>query len=135
MQVFLPYEDFYKSLSCLDPSRLGNQIYRECKTLVNGGWKHHPVAKIWKDHMYMLCEYALIGLQVLRERGKPYPKWEVWFKEKQKEFKNTGLPSIIGRKDFHDSHKSKLLQKDYKYYSKFGWEVPLDLEYVWSVKR
>lgn len=133
MQTFLAYPDFYDSLHCLDPSRLGNQIYRECKTIVNGGWKNHSVSKMWKNHKYALCEYALVGLYVLRtERNRPYPHWEQWFAEKQKTFENTGLPAIIGREDFHDSHKSNLLRKDPEYYGQFGWNVPDNLEYVWE---
>ena len=133
MQVFLPYEDFYKSLSCLDPKRLGNQVYRECKTLVNGGWKNHPVAKIWQDHTYQLCEYALTGLWVLRnERQKPYQQWEEWFTTKQQHLKDTGLPPLIGYQPFHDSHKSNLLRKNPEYYSQFNWHVPDNLPYIWK---
>lgn len=31
----------------------------------------------------------------------------------------------------HASHRSNLLRKDQKYYSKFGWEEPNNLPYVW----
>jgi hypothetical protein len=53
MQVFLPYNDLSASVRCLDKSRLGNQVWREAKTLINGGWKHHPVAKLWADYEKM----------------------------------------------------------------------------------
>lgn len=135
MQVFLPYPDFYQSSSCLDGKRLGNQIYRECKTVVNGGWKYHPVSIIWKDHKYALCEYALIGLKVLRERGRFYPHWVEWFKNKQDEFLDTGLPSIVGNKHFHDSHKSNLLRRDKQFYGKYNWDVLDNLPYVWHVNE
>lgn len=134
MQVFMPYDNFYESLMCLDPSRLGNQIYRECKTLVNGGWKNHPASKIWYNHRYQLCEYALVGLDVLRtQRNRPYPKWEKWFAEKQKEFDpESGFPKIFGYKPYHDSHKSNLLRKNPQWYSQFNWDVPDDLPYIWE---
>jgi len=131
MQVFMPYSDFRKSLSCLDSKRLGNQIYRECLTLIKGKWKNHPVSKMWKGYEYALCEYALIGLDVLKKRGRNYPHWVEWFKQKQKEFPNTGKPFFIGNKKFHDSHKSNLLRKNMEYYKQFKWNVPNNLPYVW----
>ena len=48
MQTFLPYPSFSESMKCLDPKRLGNQVYRECLTLIRGGWSNHPIAKMWK---------------------------------------------------------------------------------------
>ena len=132
MQTFLPYEDYYESLKTLDPSRLGNQIYREARTLVNGGWENHPASKMWRGYEYSLCEYALEGLKVLRERGRPYPHWERWFKEKQREFSNTGKPPWVGNEEFHASHRSNLLRKDKEWYSQFGWTEPDDLPYVWG---
>jgi len=135
MQTFLPYPDFRKSLESLDPSRLGNQIYRECKTLVSGHWKNHPIAKIWFGHEYALCEYALVGLEVLEERGRYYPHWIEWFTEKQNEFTDTGLPDIVGYTPFHDSHKSNLLRKLPEHYSRFNWDVPDDLPYIWKMEE
>lgn len=44
MQVFLPYPDLRASVSCLDPKRLGNQVYREAKTLISGGCTTTPKA-------------------------------------------------------------------------------------------
>jgi hypothetical protein len=46
----------------------------------------------------------------------------------------THYPDFIGKKEFHDSHKSKLLFKKPEHYSQFNWNVPSDLEYVWPVK-
>lgn len=136
IQVFMPYPDFYLSTHCLDSSRLGNQIYRECKTLINDGWKNHPAYTIWKDYKYALCNYALVGLFVLvSERNKYYPKWIDYFIEKQQGFKDTGLPSIFGYKPYHDSHKSNLLRKNPEYYSQFNWKVPNNLPYVWKIEE
>ena len=68
MQVFLPYPDFAKSVECLDPSRLGNQIYREALTLIKGGWKHHPASKMWANHKHALAKYWIAGLDELLKR-------------------------------------------------------------------
>jgi len=114
MQTFLAYPNYYESLKCLDSSRLGNQVYREGKTIVSGGWKNHPIAKMWKGYEYSLCEYCLEGLKVLRERNLFYPKWEKWFAEKQKSFINNGYPNWLGNEALHSSHRSNLLFKGRK---------------------
>lgn len=112
MQIFVVYKtSYYESLKCLDKSRLGNQVYREAKTILNGGWSNHPVSKMWEGYEYSLCDYCLDGLRVLRERCTPYPKWEIYFTEKQKHYKNTGRPPFIGNEKFHASHRSHLLFK------------------------
>jgi hypothetical protein len=43
------------------------------------------------------------------------------------------LPRWIGNEDFHNSHKSNLLRKDYNFYSKYGWNIESDLPYIWSI--
>jgi hypothetical protein len=41
------------------------------------------------------------------------------------------LPIWHGNKNFHESHKSNLLRKNKKHYSKFNWETPSNLPYIW----
>jgi len=135
MQTFMPYPDFRKSLESLDPSRLGNQIYRECLTLARGGWKNHPASKMWQGYEYALCEYALVGLEVLKERGKDYPHHRETFLKIQSQHEDTGLPPWVGYEPLHASHRSNLLRKKHDYYSQFGWTEPLDLEYIWPTKH
>lgn len=140
MQVFLPYPDFARSVSCLDPSRLGNQIYRECLTLVRGGWPNHPASRMWQGYEYWLCEYALEGLQELTRRGKHYPQHYETFERLQKDFEKSPLPWWLGDDRLHSSHRAALLYKDYRWYSQFGWteETPIpnskgSLPYFWPV--
>lgn len=134
MQTFLPYPSYKKSAKTIDPSRLGNQAYRECKTLINGGWKYHPASKLWKGYERELCKYALACLCELKRRGKHYPRHIKFFKEKGKSFPITGKPPFIGNKAFHEAMQSNLLRKDKEYYSKFGWSVPDNLPYIWGNK-
>ena len=119
MQTFLPYADFYKSMQTLDPSRLGNQVYRECKTLINGGWANHPVAKMWKGYEHALAKYALAGLEELTRRGKHYQHHIDFFNECLNKFPDTGNPSWLGNELFHLSHRANLYVKDPVYYSHF----------------
>ena len=134
MNVFLPYADFAKSTACLDPKRLGNQIYRECYTLIRGGWPNHPAAKIWANYKKALAQYCLAGLEELSKRGRHYPKWIQYYESVNKSAPDTGLPKCVGNEAFHASHRSNLLKKDFAWYGRFGWAEPADLPYVWTVE-
>lgn len=149
MQVFLPYPSFQQSVACLDKSRLGNQIWRECKTLLNGGWKHHPVAKMWADYKPALVCYMYNGVQVLWERRWiQYGRYVSFVKDLQIlmaidydyafDLVNATLkpeynPPFIGNPDFHLSHRLNLLWKDPEWYSQFFDEpVPTSKpDYLW----
>lgn len=133
MQVFLPYPDFAESVACLDPKRLGNQIYRECVTLVRGKWPNHPVSKIWLPHKRALAEYSIYGLLELKNRGRNYPHWFSYFFDIYTNEPDTGLPDLIGYEPFHASHRAALLAKNPTWYSQFGWtETPQLGAYVWQ---
>jgi hypothetical protein len=134
MQTFLPYADFDESAKCLDSKRLGNQAYREGKTLIDGGWKNHPASKMWKGYEYALAEYCLACLRELQNRGRHYPQWFEYFENKKNQFQNTGLPPWIGNKEFHDSHKSNLMRKDKEHYSKYFGDFPDNLPYIWPIR-
>jgi hypothetical protein len=133
MQTFLPYPSYSDSVRVLDPSRLGNQVYREAFTLIRGGWPNHPASKMWKYHHHHLALYILAGLDELRNRGKHYPHhYEEAYKHLEAN-PNYGPPSWLGNPEFHASHRSKLLSKNSVWYGQFGWTEPSDLPYVWPV--
>lgn len=115
MQVFLPYPDFEKSVQCLDPTRLGNQIWRECKTLLNGGWSHHPVAKMWADYHPALSAYGIQGCRELlrREAIDPnkYHDLVLYFMKFLGPPTPNFLPPFYGNEEFHRSHRLNLLWK------------------------
>lgn len=144
MQVFLPYPSFRQSVACLDKSRLGNQIWRECKTLLNGGWKHHPVAKMWADYKPALAMYGIRGTLELHNREDiSFDKmielasyFSTFIPDK---FKNNLYltrdyrPNFIGNPDFHLSHRLNLLWKDPEWYSTY-FEEPVPTSkppYLW----
>lgn len=138
MQVFLPYPDFEASVRCLDPKRLGNQIYRECLTLIRGGWPSHPVARMWADYKPALASYALCGLDELNRRGYDYPHHRNTFRQYLSS--RIVLPPFIGDDRLHSSHRAALLYKNLAWYGRFGWTehlaVPDDRErlpYFWPV--
>jgi hypothetical protein len=143
MQTFLPEADFTLSARTLDWQRLGNQCYRECKTLYNGGWKNHPASKMWVGYENALARYGLALAYEMAGRVKDdgTPKWKdevvrrwiTFWQDAVDETEDTGNPPWLGDKAFHDAHKSNLIRKDANHYRQFWPDIPDDLEYVWPV--
>jgi hypothetical protein len=154
VNTFLPYWSFVESASCLDYRRLGKQrievkqIYlvlkksqeRDDNLFKNGywesvpkpfGWENHPATKMWRGHERALLQY---GIAICREwslRGYKDNQM-VLFQEWIQNEPDTGLPSWIGNDAFHRAMRSNLLRKDQAYYSRFGWNEPTDLPYIWG---
>jgi len=128
VNVFCPYSrSLEANPQCLDPSRLGNQVYREAKTLLNGGWPHHPAARMWRGHEGALCMYALAGLRELSGRGRDYPHHVEWFKARLRacSLRQCEIPRWWGDERVHKSHRAVLLAKNFEWYGRFGWtEAP-----------
>jgi len=140
MQTFLPYADFLKSAQCLDYRRLGKQRV-EAKQIIDllekydAGedisklpWSNHPAVKMWIGYTFALKVYynEIVNEWIFRGYKNNMPFYKI---ERGITYK---IPKWLGRKDFHDAHKSKLLQKNYDYYKKFKWNVPLNLSYKWE---
>lgn len=133
MQTFLPVPDFTETARILDNTRLGNQCYRECLTLYNGGWPHHPAHKMWQPHLHSLCEYAeTLALEMYRRKGIGEARWsfvtciqwiQFWREEKAKH--SPSIPPWLGDDRLHATHRACLLAKDFDYYQQFKWsETP-----------
>ncbi len=144
MQTFLPYSNFITSAQVLDPSRLGNQLYREGITLIRGNWSNHPASKMWQGHFWALGKYLLACATVLEtERGLSYPKSVNEIRRIMRKHKNHSMPGWLGDEKIHSSHRANLLLKGikdntYKKYKKYGpklkllWTNELYQE-IWSV--
>lgn len=140
MQTFLPYPFIFQSAMVLDKKRCWKQVV-EAKQIVNAvvkleaghtkvGWGNHPAVKMWVGHLEYLKHYYNVFLsESIHNRS-------IDTKLQPMECNINGVkpPPWLFNKAFHDSHKSNLLRKDYKYYSQFGWDVPNNLKYVWPVK-
>jgi Pyrimidine dimer DNA glycosylase len=132
MQTFLPYPSFIDSARCLDRQRLGKQRvegYQILRTLlgISDGWTNHPATKMWRGHEYMLRLYTQTCIDEWLRRGYknnivlPMPA-------------DAGtVPSWLGNKQFHSSHRSNLLRKDPTFYSQFGWSDNPDAPYWWPI--
>lgn len=137
MQTFLPYADFKQSASCLDRKRLGKQRvegYQILNTLLNksSGWKNHPAVKMWEGHEGYLLNYTMVICKEWTNRG-----YKDSIIEKLSSISNLSesKPLWLGIEDFHKSHRSNLLRKDYAWYSQFGWSESVDLPYYWPSKE
>lgn len=140
MQVFLPYADYKASLLTLDKKRLFKQVV-ECGQLINGilgisslKTRSHPASRMFKDNINSLIEYHNIAYDVCVE------KYGIKFVKTKKlayiEDKTMDKPSWIGREDIHSRMRARLLDKDMKFYSQYGWaEQPVDatIGYIWPV--
>jgi len=140
MQIFLPYEDFKKSLRVLDNKRLGKQrvetyqiisaISRRPKLDGNPykGWLNHPCTIMWKNYLPALKQYLNYSIMEWVERGfKNTMNFEINNEE-------IVIPSFLGNERFHSSHRANLLKKEPDFYNQYGWtENPLD-PYVWMDK-
>lgn len=142
MQTFLPYADYGASARVLDKSRLGNQCYRETKTLFSGGWPNHPASKMWVGHTHHLALYGLACACEMASRGGWRPevvgRWLGFWTQAVDNTEDTGPPPWLGLRAFHESHKRALIFKMPDHYQKF-WPslkplTPDDkgkLPYVW----
>jgi len=141
MQTFLPYEDFDVTAECLDYKRLGKQRV-EAKQILNillelshtnrnGNvpWSNHPAVLMWAGYEEALKIYHNSMIAEWIKRGYKNtmillaPVGEVYY------------PPWLGDTRFHFSHRSKLLQKNYGYYSRFGWNVEENIDYFWPTKE
>jgi len=140
VNTFLPYESYKQSAAVLDMRRLGKQrveAYQILRALsgLSKGWVNHPCSNIWRGYEPALAQYALVVCVEWRKRGYQdtvYDKVRAMYPEVSEHFASSVRPPIIGREDFHLSHRSNLLRKDFMHYSQFdGFDIGADLPYVW----
>lgn len=134
MQTFLPYPSFEESVQVLDYKRLGKQRVETFQVLnilldrtPTKGWRNHPVTRMWTGYESALKLYQNITIREWVKRG-----YKNTMKLEEIEPGSVVLPPWFGAEDFHKSHRSNLLRKDYEYYSQY-FDDPVDLEYHWPV--
>ena len=132
MQTFLPYPDFQKSVEVLDYRRLGKQRVETFQVLnilldrtPTKGWRNHPVTLMWTGYESALKLYQNITICEWINRG-----YNNNMKLEEIEPDSIVMPPWFGNEQFHRSHRSNLLRKDYEYYSQY-FDEPNNLEYFW----
>lgn len=134
MQTFLPYSDFERTMKALDYRRLGKQRVEAHQILnillgrtTKKGWQNHPAVLMWKGYENSLKLYYNCAVREWVSRGYNNT---MKLEEVQTPVHH---PVWLGNVQFHRSHRSNLLRKDYKYYSK-KFVAPEGMEYVWPSK-
>lgn len=150
MQTFLPLPRFKDSAAVLDNRRLGKQRV-ECKQILlclgvpvgehtpNGSrWRNHPAVRMWDGHTAALAAYATVVCREWRRRGfndSLHTQFMRCYTGLRGAALRVPYPPWFGDPEFHASHRSNLLRKDYRHYSQFGWMEPIDLPYLWPVEK
>jgi hypothetical protein len=146
MQTFLPLPRFKHSAACLDNKRLGKQRV-ECKQILlclgvpvgehepgTSSWRNHPAVRMWTGYETALAVYAVVVCREWIRRGFNDTLCRQ-FMSSYTRLRNTidrnVYPPWIGDEKFHASHRSNLLRKDFRHYSRFGWQEPIHLPYYW----
>ena len=135
MQTFLPLPNMNESVKCLDYRRLGKQrveAMQILKALGNPsyGWQNHPAVKMWRGYEEALKFYMNMCILEWEKRG-----YNNNMELNDIDLSKLEYPPWFGDADFHKSHRSNLIRKDAEYYSKYGWNDPSDLEYVWPTNQ
>jgi hypothetical protein len=146
MQTFLPLPSFRRSARCLDNKRLGKQRV-ECKQIAlclglsiglhepkTSGWRNHPAVLMWAGHEAALLVYGIVMCREWKSRGfrdNLTDEFVAAYERVRPTIRVNRYPSWFRQRRFHASHRSNLLRKDFKHYSQFGWEEPIDLPYFW----
>ena len=125
MQTFLPYPDYKLSASVMDMRRLGKQrveTWQIIKALTEPeyGWKNHPAVKMWRGHVPSLVEYGIAMIEEWRSRG--YKDTLLPRFMGIRDLNNAIAPYWVGDANFHASHRSKLLSKNFDWYSKYNFK-------------
>jgi len=156
VQTFLPYADFARSAASLDSRRLGKQRVEALQvvravTVPGYGWRHHPVAAMWRGHEEALAAYGVAVcaewvrrghadtcerkiLDDVRAAGVEHVRTQAELAAA------AALPPWLGDEALHRSHRVALRRKDPDFYGPmFADEDVGDLEagsdgYVWPVR-
>lgn len=138
MQTFLPYASFGMSARILDRRRLGKQRVETLQImtalLTGKGWVNHPATLMWRRYEWALLKYQEAICFEWTDRGYEdtcLEKTQTLFARHRHWAQELTMPYWLGDTDFHERHRSQLLQKDPWHYSIFFHNTPLDLEYWW----
>jgi hypothetical protein len=161
MQTFVPLTSSFEDIArTLDRARLNKQALEGWQILMTlleldpqgnhrtpKGWVNHPAVKMWRGHEMALYLYIQAMVDEWIRRG-----YKSTIGDKAKETIKVAMSKgllegsvsanprwILDMKLFKDiasSHRMALLNKDYAWYSQFGWPEdpgykPDTYEYIW----
>lgn len=161
MQTFMTSATYANTASTLDRLRLNKQALEGWQIMMTNlkldpqgnhreprGWYNHPAVKMWRGYEVALSEYVVAMCDEWRSRGYNTTIADKALATIEKAI-SLGLvsgeyvaPHWQGDSDYLDSitssHRVALLNKNYEWYSQFGWaedtgERPETYDYVWAV--
>ena len=163
MQTFVPLTSTVDDIAkVLDNKRLNKQALEGWQILmtlleldpqgnhrVPKGWYNHPAVKMWRGHEMALFMYVNAMVEEWKSRGykstigvKAWGTIQVAMSKGLVSDSNLDAPQWIEDKDLFEqiasSHRTALLNKDYEWYSQFGWAEdtgtkPETYNYIWPV--
>jgi hypothetical protein len=161
MQTFVPLVGAEAIAKVLDRTRLNKQALEGWQILmtlteldpqgnnrVPRGWVNHPAVKMWRGYEGALTLYVLYMVFEWERRGykstialKVLTTYIQAIKLGKIKHSTKLPPWMKDRKHFSaiaSSHRTALLNKDYEWYSQFGWPedngaCPTSYDYIWPV--
>lgn len=163
MQTFVPLTSTVDDIAkVLDNKRLNKQALEGWQILmtlleldpqgnhrVPKGWYNHPAVKMWRGHEMALFMYVNAMVEEWKSRGykstigtKAWGTIQVAMSKGLVSDSNLDAPQWVEDKDLFEqiasSHRTALLNKDYEWYSQFGWAEdtgtkPETYDYIWPV--
>jgi hypothetical protein len=138
VQTFLPFPDFPESARVLDQARLGKQRVEALQVLraivlPSYGWQTHPAMQMWRGYVPALTRYALAMVDAWTEQGHPdttRPLITEFAPEAATDIP-LAVPSWLGNRALHLSHRSNLVRKAPEIYAPLFPGVPDDIPYLW----
>lgn len=150
MNTFLPFSDYSLSAQCLDDRRLNKQIIEGWQILQalfgkTVGWQNHPATLMWSGYPSSLLRYIWAMLHNWEHRKGKRHGIRARLSEYDRETVSvTHDPPWLGWQEFHAIHRGVLLDKDFAWYSQFGWKespIPkvkigsrMSYPYIWPSK-
>ena len=163
MQTFVPLLGSADTAKVLDRARLNKQALEGWQILMNlvqldpqgnhrvsKGWSNHPAVKMWRGHEGALVSYIIKMTMEWEKRGykttiakKTITTYIQAIKLGRITAESHKLPPWMRDKELFDqiasSHRMALLNKDYEWYSQFGWAEdpghrPETYDYIWPVQ-
>ena len=162
MQTFVPLFGSADTAKVLDRARLNKQALEGWQILMNlveldpqgnhrpaKGWRNHPAVKMWRGHEGALVVYIIRMVMEWQKRGykstiadKTITTYIQAVKLGRITPESHRYPEWMRDKELFDkiasSHRLALLNKDYEWYSQFGWpedtgKRPESYDYIWPV--
>lgn len=162
MQTFVPLTSSFEDIAkVLDNKRLNKQALEGWQILMTlleldpegnhripKGWVNHPAVKMWRGHEIALYRYIQAMVDEWKRRGfkstigdKAHATIKRALELGLIESESTNpmwLSDFSTFETIASSHRLALLNKDYDWYSQFGWsedhgQRPATYEYIWPV--